>query len=63
MQNVLNKSKAAICFFSLMTLYIKSKDDSKIILTIVKHKGFVQIIELLNFCLNSDLKPIMHYFN
>ena len=46
-----------------MTLYIKSKDDSKIILTIVKHKGFVQMIELLNFCLNSDLKPIMHYFN
>lgn len=23
----------------------------------------MQIIELLNFCLSSDLKPVMHFFN
>lgn len=46
-----------------MTLYIKTRDDQEIIQQIINCKAYVQIIELLNFCLNSDLKPIMHFFN
>ena len=62
MQNILNKSKAVICFFTLMTLYIKSNNE-EIVTSLVASKAYIQIIELLNFCMNSDLKAVMHFFN
>ena len=62
MQNILNKSKAVICFFTLMTLYIKSSNDD-IIQKLIASKAYIQIIELLNFCMHSDLKAVMHFFN
>lgn len=63
MQNILNKSKAVISFFTLMTMYIKSSDETRILQSIVNSKAYIQMVELLNFCHNSDLKPIMHFFN
>ena len=62
MQNILNKSKAVICFFTLMTLYIKSNNE-EIVTSLIASKAYIQIIELLNFCMNSDLKAVMHFFN
>jgi hypothetical protein len=67
MQNILNKNKAIISFFSLMTLYIKNDENGAenkfIVRNLVETKAYIQIIELMNFCMNSDLKPIMIYFN
>ena len=66
MQNILNKNQAIICFFSLMTLYVKnrgSNDNRFIIRNLVETKAYIQIIELMNFCMNSDLKAIMIFFN
>ena len=63
MQNLMNKSKAVISFFTLMTMYIKTSDESRILHSIITSKAYIQIVELLNFCQNTDLKPIMHFFN
>lgn len=41
MQNILNKNKSVICFFTLLTLYIKSRDDSHIVQAVFKHKAYV----------------------
>ena len=52
-----------------MTLYIKNKEfprngvNNFIIRNLVETKAYVQIIELMNFCMNSDLKQIMIFFN
>lgn len=45
-----------------MTLYIKSSND-EIIQKLIASKAYIQIIELLNFCMHSDLKAVMHFFN
>ena len=69
MQNIMNKNKSIITFFSLMTLYIKNKElprngvNTYIIRNLVETKSYIQIIELMNFCMNSDLKQIMIFFN
>ena len=52
-----------------MTLFIKNKEfprnnvNNFIIRNLVETKAYVQIIELMNFCMNSDLKQIMIFFN
>lgn len=85
MQNVLNKKKSIICFFSLMTLYIKnglddaqsasqyynynpnqmerSKIQQFILDSLIDSKAYVQLIELMNYCLSSDLRQVMLFFN
>lgn len=50
-----------------MTLYIKNKsnpqDNKFIIRNLIETKAYIQIIELMNFCMNSDLKAVMIFFN
>lgn len=49
-----------------MTLYIKNKGSNEnrfIVRNLIETKAYVQIIELMNFCMNSDLKAIMMFFN
>lgn len=45
-----------------MTLYIKNSNE-EIVQKLIQSKAYVQIIELLNFCMHSDLKAVMHFFN
>ena len=76
MQSILNKKKSIICFFSLMTLYLKNakedllnskKDDpsqktkiQKFILeSLIDSKAYIQMIELLSFCLSSELQTVL----
>ena len=52
-----------------MTLFIKNKEaprsgvNNYIIRNLVETKAYIQVIELMNFCMNSDLKQIMVFFN
>ena len=52
-----------------MTLFIKNKElprngvNNYIIRNLVETKAYIQIVELMNFCMNSDLKQIMVFFN
>ena len=83
MQSILNRKKSIICFFSLMTLYLKNanvdKDDllninsqygiksrnddpsekSKvqqfILDSLIDSKAYIEMIELLSYCLSSEL--------
>ena len=67
MQNVLNKNKGIICFFTAMTVFIKTRSRPSITQlithTLIQSKAHIQMIELLNFCMNSDLRQIMMFFN
>ena len=52
-----------------MTLFIKNKEvprsgvNNYIIRNLLETKAYIQVIELMNFCMNSDLKQIMVFFN